>query len=173
LCTDCHDNANEITSTPLGGTLETFDWSIEKHGGGPATDDSFGIDVKTPYQEPQLGTYVLACTDCHEPHGSPNNYLIRKQVNNGEVTVTQYGTGGGPQAKTNKEWLYLCERCHNNLRAGDDIHLHPTDVIGDSEADCVTCHPLHPDMYRNCTDCHFHGNNLIDGIPYKNNEQLF
>ena len=173
LCTDCHNNTNDITSTPLEGSLVKFDWSIDKHGGGSATDDSFGTDVKTPYQETQLGNYVLTCTDCHEPHGSPNNYLVRKQVNNGAVAVTQYGAGGGPQAKPQKEWLYLCERCHNGLRAGDDIHLHPTDVIGDSEADCVTCHFLHPDMYRNCTDCHFHGNNLIDGTPYKNNEQLF
>jgi hypothetical protein len=171
VCTDCHDNTNDITSTPLGGTLEKFKWDIEKHGGGSATDDSFGTDVKTPYQETQLGNYVLTCTDCHEPHGSPNNYLVRKQVNNGEVTVTQYGAGSGPQGKLVKEWLYLCERCHHNLRS-DSVHIHPLDVIGDSEADCITCHSP-PGTFPNCKDCHFHGNNLIYGTPYKNNEQLF
>jgi len=164
LCTDCHNDTNDITSTPLGGTLAKFNWGIEKHGGGYATDDSFGTDVKTPYQETQLGNYVLACTDCHEPHGSPNNYLIRKQVNNGAVTVTQYGAGGGPESKPNKEWLYLCERCHNNLRS-DSIHVHPVDGPV-----CTTCHP-HGGDYRNCKDCHFHGNRKIDGSDY--GEQLF
>jgi predicted CXXCH cytochrome family protein len=164
LCTDCHDDTNDITSTPLGGTLVKFDWSIDKHGGGSATDDSFGIDVKAPYQEAQLGTYVLACTDCHEPHGSPNNYLVRKQVNNGAVTVTQYGD--------NDEWRTLCERCHDNI-SSDGIHIHPVDVVPPVGADCMTCHDPHggSGMFRNCMDCHFHGNRTIDGFDY--GEQLF
>ena len=92
------------------------------------------------------------------------NYLIRKQVNNGEVTVTQYGAGGGPETKPNKEWLYLCERCHNNLRS-DNVHVHPVDGPV-----CTACHP-HGGDYRNCKDCHFHGNRTIDGSDY--GEQLF
>ena len=172
LCIDCHDNVNNITSFPLGRILYKFNWSIEKHGGGTATNDPF-TDVKLPYQEVLLGNYVLACTDCHEPHGSPNNYLVRKQVNNGIVTVTLNGTGKGPQGYANKEWLYLCERCHDGLRNDTpDVHVHPIDVIGDNNPDCLTCHSP-AGTYKNCIDCHFHGNNQIYGTPYKNNEQLF
>jgi cytochrome c553 len=101
LCTDCHNNSNTITSTPLGRNLHyinnkqfTFNWNNEKHGGGTANDAC--ADIFDPYfTDGNCGNYVLSCTDCHEPHGSPNIFLIRKVVNGGVVTVDT-GTGNGP-----------------------------------------------------------------------------
>jgi len=159
FCTDCHNSSNTIYSNVLGRNLYTIDWDSEKHGGGAASDDG-GTDLLSPYQDAQCGSYVLACTDCHEPHGSPNNFLIRKSVNNGTVTVTNNGNDSGPDGKVAKEWLYLCGKCHSNL-------VNPHHGSG---LDCGSCHTGDP-MYRNCMDCHYHGNSDVDGVDY--GEPLF
>ncbi|HID31183.1 MAG TPA: hypothetical protein EYP19_14460, partial [Desulfobacterales bacterium] len=159
FCTDCHNSANTIYSNVLGRNLCTIDWDSEKHGGGAASDGA-GNDLVSPYQDAQCGSYVLACTDCHEPHGSPNNFLVRKKVNNGTVAVTDNGGGAGPSGKHDREWLYLCGKCHSNL-----VNPHHSSGLG-----CGSCHIGDP-MYRNCMDCHYHGNSDVDGVPY--GEALF
>jgi len=190
LCTDCHNNANVIYSTPLGRNLYRFDWSFDKHGRGAAQNNyPMSPELKLPYTDSRLGSYVLACTDCHEPHGSPNNFLIRKTVNGGIVTVTQNGAGLYPYSppwpasaqKPHREWMALCERCHDNIMyevTGQmQIHVHPYILFGDQPGGCSSryCHPLDMEsgefVFRHCTECHIHGNNMIDGQPY--GKQLF
>lgn len=167
FCIDCHDNSNNISSTPLGRNLYKFNWANEMHGGYVATYCSVNVPPPTsllaaPYDGlTKCGQYVLACTDCHEPHGSPNNFLARKWVNNGIVTVTNNGAGTGPDGRANKEWAWLCGRCHTYLDTGDTIATHHAPFIV-SKIGCMTCHPTGGD-YRNCMDCHFHGNNVIPG----------
>jgi len=167
FCTDCHNATNTIYSTRLVRDLYTFNWTTEKHGSGAASNDAH-TDVLSPYQEAQLGSYVLSCTDCHEPHGAPNIFLTRQTVNKGTVTVLT-GTGTGPQGKANKEWVYLCEKCHGELLDDTpDLHSHPTTLF---ETSCnALCHPGGGD-YAPCGDCHYHGNSEIDGTPY--GEPLF
>ncbi len=167
FCTDCHNNSNIISSTALGRNLYTFNWSIEKHGGGTANDAC--VDIFDPYfTDGNCGSYVLACTDCHEPHGSPNVFLIRKVVNGGVVTVDS-GTGTGPGGSLNKEWVYLCQNCHDGLLS-DGYHVHPQTLPGDVGCSSTACH-YDVDEFRPCAECHYHGNNLIDAVPY--GEQLF
>lgn len=167
FCTDCHNNTDTITSTALGRSLYQFDWGIEKHGGGTAADTC--TDLYLPYQAASCGTYVLACTDCHEPHGSPNIFLIRKVVN-GVVVTVDTGTSPGPEGKSNKEWVYLCQNCHDGLLE-DSIHKHPT-FLPPKSGGCssATCH-VDSNNFRPCGECHFHGNNTIDSQAY--GEQLF
>jgi hypothetical protein len=173
FCTDCHNNSNTISSTPLGRNLNTFSWNTEKHGGGTADDGC--PEIRSPYQTAQCGNYVLSCTDCHEPHGSPNIFLIRKLVNGAEVTVDS-GTGQGPEGKNNTEWIFLCRRCHDGLLENDtpDTHTHPDfvppDVSGCSTDACHMGDEITP-LYRPCGECHFHGNDTIDGTGY--GEPLF
>jgi hypothetical protein len=164
FCTDCHDDVNIITSTPLGRNLYTFNWNTEKHGSGTAFDGC--PDIFPPYQVAQCGNYVLACTDCHEPHGSPNIFLVRREVNSIEVTVDT-GTGQGPDGRDNKEWVFLCESCHDGLNA-DGYHTHPSFVPPDSSGcSAAACHLGGAGTeYRPCGECHFHGNDTIDGEPY-------
>jgi hypothetical protein len=185
FCTDCHDNSNDIDSNVLERPLNKFDWGTEKHGGGDATNDEAKdgdqfidfIDVKAPYD--QDTRYVLACTDCHEPHGSPNIFLIRERVNNGDVTVLT-GEDVGPDQKEWREWLYLCRRCHNDLQGGEHIHS-PAIQNG---VQCFYCHNMHGGfgMYRPCAACHYHGNTEIPAVPgddrypafqYNSGEHLF
>lgn len=164
FCTDCHNATNTIYSTTLSRNLYTFNWATgEMHGGFAATycSKSGQSLLAMPYDGlTKCGQYVTACTDCHEPHGSLNNFFARKWVNNGMVTVTNNGTGNGPDGRANKEWAWLCGKCHTYLDSGDAINTHH----GATGFGCTTCHP--GGNYRNCTDCHFHGNSLIDGVPY-------
>ena len=194
FCTDCHNETNTIntshslfnpsTGTIGRNTLFKIDWTKEWHGGnsGFVPYCSMGTAPDTisllapPYDgmSANCGKYVLSCTDCHEPHGSPNNFLVRPWVNKGfndcptgecsvsgpstvPVTVTNYGTANGPDGRANKEWVSLCGKCHTNLNSGD-AHTHPTELDGDfSTPDCFTCHPSGGD-YINCGTCHYHGN---------------
>jgi hypothetical protein len=170
FCTDCHNATNEtIWSTTLNDYLKTIDWTTEKHGGGAADDDSNFegehnySDVLPPYEHTQCGSYILACTDCHEAHGSPNIFLTRQKVNNGDVTV-KTGTGWGPDGRINKEWVFLCGKCHEKLLYDGpndpDRHPHPGDIDGDEQSDCTVCHMVHSSMYIVCTECHYHGSGL-------------
>ena len=160
LCTDCHNNTNLIYSTTLGRNLHQFNWNVEKHGGGSATNDSF-TDVIGPYQESSLGTYVLSCTDCHEPHGSPNRYLIRKGVNGGTATTTVTVL---TTPDNTREWKSLCSKCHG---------VSVTDAHHSTGLDCAICHKPGLNDFRNCLDCHYHGNTAIDGSTYNGGEHLF
>jgi hypothetical protein len=170
FCTDCHNATNDsIWSTTLNDYLKTIDWTTEKHGAGASGD--CGPRLLLPYQEAQCGSYVLACTDCHEPHGAPNIFLTRQKVNNGTVTV-ETGTGEGPDGRINKEWVYLCGKCHDGLLY-DGNHTHPVHLPPDPPEGCSQshCHDMHGPMYRACADCHYHGNSTIEGTDY--NEPLF
>ncbi len=164
FCADCHDNSNIIYSNVLVRYLYTFNWNIEKHGNGAASDDA-GTDLFPPYQDALCGSYVLACTDCHEPHGAPNIFLTRQKVNNGDVQVYT-GTGAGPDGRANNEWVYLCGKCHQGLLADD---THPHDAA--QGLNCTTCHTEDRTEYKPCGDCHYHGNSAIYGVPY--GEPLF
>ena len=195
FCTDCHNESNTISTShslfnPSTGaigrnTLFKIDWTKEWHGGNsgfvPYCSMGTAPDIISLLAVPYDGTnkcgqYVLSCTDCHEPHGSPNNFLVRPWVNNGSndcrpgncavptptrlpVTVTNYGTGNGPDGMANKEWVYLCGKCHTNLNSGD-AHTHLLqDYNNDFSVDyfdCLVCHPNGGD-YVNCGVCHYHG----------------
>ena len=87
FCQDGHVNAVDKGAE----TLSAINWVTtgresggDKHGKNGATGD---ITIRSPYSGTNCGDYVLSCTDCHEPHGSPNVMLIRRRVNGGTVSV--------------------------------------------------------------------------------------
>ena len=95
FCQDCH--VNDVDGV---GPLSAIDWSIggDKHGqrdGGGWKEAPYNYDPNN---------FVLACTDCHEPHGSTSySYLIRGRVNGGATDFS---------ADTRAKWNTLCDRCH-------------------------------------------------------------
>jgi len=105
FCTDCHNSSSTIYSTTLGRNLKTVDWENEKHGKGNA--DTY-ILMDTPYTSGSgsLG-YVLSCMDCHEPHGSPNVFLLRDYINGAQITpaITSY---------TDSDMEFVCNSCHKD-----------------------------------------------------------
>jgi hypothetical protein len=149
FCTDCHNSTNTISSTPLGRNLRTINWNTEKHGMG----DGDAV-LASPYSSGP--NYVLSCTDCHEPHGAPNSYLTRKEINNGLVTIT-----GNDMQNNSTEWATFCERCHPYPELAETHHTSP---VG---ADCMLCHLVHGPMYNPCYDCHYHGSTFT-GTGYTN-----
>lgn len=100
FCTDCH-SSNIVWSS--GG---------DAHGG----KNSASPNVNLPYQNPVANNHVLACTDCHEPHGSPNPFLLRTAVN-----------GQAPISVTGGAFYNFCNACHppisfTGTHAGLDIN---------------------------------------------------
>jgi hypothetical protein len=170
FCTDCHNSTNTIYSNVLVRNLRTFNFAQEMHGGyaadycsaydhPPIVPQTLRSLLAPPYDGlSKCGQYVLACTDCHEPHGSPNNFLVRKQVNNGIVTVTSNGTGSA-DGRANKEWVNLCGKCHTGLLWEDLLFPHHD---ANTELTCTFCHGDDKgNSYKPCSDCHFHGNKMV------------
>ena len=151
FCLICHVsdmNSYGLTHTPI-------DWSSagDKHGLYEANGDA---SLKPPYDSNATGVYVLSCTDCHEPHGSPNLYLIRVEIN-GDVlgqTITDF---------SGKSMGYICRRCHTDDEAisGDpndenkwhDVHHSKSDSPLYNVGQCGSCHG--GDL--SCINCHYHG----------------
>lgn len=159
FCIDCHNATNTIYSTNLGQNLKFIDWDNEKHGKGLAEG---AITVDAPYST-TMG-YVLSCTDCHEPHGSPNVFLIRKEVNGGTL-------GGTISTFSTTDWKYLCARCHQEdtgpcrtTPVFEDIHHNAGTDRPYTQTSCGSCHSsgggCPPTM--TCTNCHFHGSSRTD-----------
>lgn len=157
FCMDCHTNIpNSVLSTTLNRWLKPIGWSNEKHGNG----DGDAI-LLSPYT---IGpNYVTSCTDCHEPHGATNVYLIRKEVNGSPIIAgipkwvsipTDSGFENGGEG-----WASLCERCHGDTVAIGTVHH------GKFAGDCLLCHGMNPDpLYDPCTNCHYHGSTYTN-IP--------
>ena len=159
FCTDCHNESNSIYSATLGRVLSTIDWASEEHGQGNDQGGQKG-DRTAPYTEDGTrntgekdANFVLSCMDCHEPHGSASEYLLRTQVNGlMETTVTddlgnsisaRYGgTTNSVAIEYPGEWVFFCSTCH-------DINPHGGDPHGGDG---------HDNWRLDCGHCHSHGN---------------
>ncbi|MCD6527288.1 MAG: cytochrome c3 family protein [Desulfuromonas sp.] len=160
FCTDCHNSTNTIYSTTLARNLRTIDWDNEKHGKGDA-EGSISVDAPFTSGSGSMG-YVLACTDCHEPHGSSNVFLIRNGVNGAQLS-------GNISAEISTDWRYLCARCHDD--DNENIHHSSADKPY-TQYQCKKCHSNYPtSALLRCSNCHYHGSwvndpsNSLDQTP--------
>lgn len=128
ICLDCHQNSIvNITPHPETNPAHTLQaivslstlWTGDVHGGAYQTCCDWG-DKKAPYTD--VNHYTLSCLDCHEPHGSPNEYLLRQEVNGIQI----------PNFSTHKYWNF-CNACHTNLGTKHTGSIGPT-------TDCWGCH---------------------------------
>jgi hypothetical protein len=119
LCLDCH--IGQVRSSDHD-TVRRISWLADGdfHGNKPRKYNGSGAGyLKAPYKvDSTYGktNFVLCCTDCHEPHGSTNEWLIRTTVNgetNINITESSY-------------WLNFCTACHIVY----DIHV----------GNCFDCH---------------------------------
>jgi hypothetical protein len=136
FCLDCH--ATRLTSTRLGRRTYAIDWSSSGDEHGKNWDGS-SCCVKAPYGS---GNYVLSCLDCHEPHGSPNAFLLRQEVNGTNVNILN----GGP---INRNWCYFCSACHSQGNGHGAIPGNPSNPCGGMTS---------------CDSCHRHGNPSSGGF---------
>ncbi len=190
FCQDCHTNETDMSS--FGLTHTPFDWTTtgdesdlpdsaggDKHGINPATN-SVAADLKEPYATAwdTNNEFVLSCTDCHEPHGSPSDMLIRGEVNGAAVGAVSIGSP--------KDLQPLCDRCHQQSLWM--IH-HTTGGLADAAYDTAVC--IIPDCHNAntgnfsipCSNCHFHGGDdswltdpasgVINGANYVTGRRTF
>lgn len=123
----------------------TQDWpgNPSRHGKASAIYTpglEFG-SLKLPYSDSFRGSYVLSCTDCHEPHGSTNPTLLRTTVN-GESGLS---TGGPGYSELGGYWYDWCQACH-------DLTDHPGVSLGARCGDSMGCHLYTPDSDNNGGD---------------------
>ena len=96
LCLECHQYPQNSLQH---GTVTAIDWENADMGKAAANRD--WSPLKLPYDSGSFGKYVLCCTDCHEPHGSRNEWLLRTEVNGTIVEMNEA-----------REWFYFCTACH-------------------------------------------------------------
>lgn len=121
FCLDCHQYA--INGKARDTIAINWGFNGDIHGAAaPQTCCDKG-DKKAPYSDGL--NYVLSCLDCHEPHGSPNEFLLRQEVN-------------GTQVPNFNSHLYynFCLSCHKNLNT-KHIGYIPTPKF---DTDCWGCH---------------------------------
>ena len=118
-------------ASSIGG-LAGIDWTTtgDQHGklhepGAPDTFIEFGFTV-VPYGNDSKN-YLLACTDCHEPHGSPNEWLLRTCVN-GKDNITMEWAG---------DWWDFCTACHGLTQATTTYHADKWEAYSPK---CPVCH---------------------------------
>jgi hypothetical protein len=116
LCLDCHQDAQY--STRLSRNLKAINWENgDRHGekGEVGYAQCYYGFLKAPYENDCFGTIsqykVVMCTDCHDPHGSPNEFLLRTCAN-GHDGLSVPGPG---------EWWDFCQACHY-LTYGSHYH---------------------------------------------------
>ncbi len=180
FCQSCHQMP--LYSTSRAGQVKRIDWS--SHGGdAPMAGDKHGMNGFTqalqavaPYTEiDHMATdYLLACSDCHEPHGSPNASLIRRGVNGSALK------GVVAAAPASNSLGYLCRQCHADdytargkvdnrlVNRWEDVHHTAADrpYPPGSETNCRTCHDLGAEpLPIGCGYCHGHGSYVDASHP--------
>lgn len=153
FCQDCHSDSN------ISAYVTLIDWDSESGSGDAVTaGDKHGMNAGTTHvylNAPYAAAWtannpngiVLACTDCHEPHGAPNLMLIRNEVNGGTLTanITTFDSD---------QWEYVCAKCHS--ASMEIIHHTGTDAPYNPDKQCAICHA------NTCSDCHHHGSTRTD-----------
>jgi predicted CXXCH cytochrome family protein len=157
FCSKCHDNNNfagtGVNSTFLG-VVTNIDWPNGDKHGQVAADVEIQMLVnpgQSPYNSGPPGAgYVLSCLDCHEPHGSASQFLLRGEVN-GVATGVITGGAFGP----------FCAQCHNpqpgaSINDWEDVHHSGVDAPYTPTSPCTSCHVIGTNRI-DCSTCHFHG----------------
>jgi hypothetical protein len=138
--------ATDADPNSVGGRdLRAIDWTSagSVHGGLAGSPKSSGDcsygSLKEPYVNTPEINYVLACTDCHEPHGSESAFLLRRVVNGKQIPPIKQWLGTMDSAAM---WDF-CTACHElNVPCGP----HQCDNIPDNglpdcnEVGCGYCH---------------------------------
>ena len=126
---NCHGNS-DVTSTDHGGDLLKIDWGTSGniHGKKQSDEPNSKGDIIAPYTLGKTYNYVLACTDCHEPHGSPNEWLLRTCVNGKDNITIRWGA----------DWWEFCTACH--VFTGDVDSYHEKAEEPPCPTGCIGCH---------------------------------
>jgi hypothetical protein len=154
FCNTCHDNAIPHGKTDANvDSRNLYDSSWGTHGnvhgknaGAPSATN--GGHLIAPYSQPDAYNYVLSCTDCHEPHGSPNPFLLRTCVNGKDNIQVKICSTEECLLSGKNNWNYLnlydfCSACHSIAVGAGTIHNGIVDESNKLTTDCMSnggCH---------------------------------
>jgi len=117
----------------------------------------------------------MTCSDCHNPHGSPNPAQLR-QTSVNENCYTCHAERRGPFLWEHPPVLENCANCHDPHGSVNDRLLKFTDPRLCTQCHIATRHPGTPRgvtsvfvFNRSCTNCHsqVHGSNHPAGIRFQ------
>ena len=137
----CHERT-DVYSTERSVNLTQIDWGPtgdHRHGKYHSDDGGMGYTI-APYTNGETYNYVLSCTDCHETHGSENEWLLRTCVNGKDNIIVP------TVEEVNGNWYDFCTACH---------------VLTGST---TTFHRKYSSPAPPCPDCHRHGQTLPQGL---------
>ncbi len=113
----------------------------------------------------------ITCTDCHNPHGTPNPSQL-KQTSVNENCYTCHTERRGPFLWEHPPVFESCTNCHEPHGSVNDRLLKVTDPRLCTQCHMSTRHPVTPRpltsvfaFNRSCTNCHsqIHGSNHPSG----------
>jgi len=121
LCTDCHNEYNTIYSSNLGRNVFKICWLSTGSVVEPDAHGAYDGQISWPRDPYLVSTpQTLSCTDCHEPHGSSNIFLLRTSINGVDISVPD---------TSDASWQKFCySACHTRAQ-------HRYDKAG-----CFNCH---------------------------------
>lgn len=157
-CMDCHDihkGADLITSP-----RETKDMCYKCH---PESRAEFSLRSRHPVNENKI-----FCTDCHGPHGSINDAMLRDDLVK-ETCIKCHADKSGPFVYEHADLIEDCMTCHVPHGSPFNAMLKTQEFFL-----CMQCHSGHRTsrsgsareskaaFYTRCTDCHsaIHGSDL-------------
>jgi len=117
----------------------------------------------------------ITCTDCHNPHGTPNPSQL-KQASVNENCYTCHAERRGPFLWEHPPVLENCSTCHDPHGSVNDRLLKVTDPRVCTQCHIHTRHPGSPRgielrfaFNRSCTNCHsqVHGSNHPSGQRFQ------
>jgi predicted CXXCH cytochrome family protein len=139
-CTVCHNADSAHISVSIAGASSRLNAALT--GGLNAEcaychNDAAKVSARflnmSTHVTAKGGVQAMACSSCHDPHGTNNLSMIRTSINGQTITFTDREIGL-IDATTN---LGLCQVCHTlttYYRAGVPESSHPT-------SNCLSCHP--------------------------------
>jgi DmsE family decaheme c-type cytochrome len=156
-CSDCHS----VHAGPdlIVSPLETADMCLKCH---QKTRAEFSLPSRHPLKN------KLFCTDCHDPHGTLSEELLREDTIK-ETCVKCHGEMEGPFVYEHADMTEDCLSCHSSHGSPNNNLLKVREPFL-----CLQCHVGHRTssssstletkgaFYTRCTDCHsqIHGTDL-------------
>ena len=131
-CTSCHDAG----SSHISGTLGSYNRLLQPSINGQCASCHNTTMVSAAFRN--MSTHVdlngnsLNCSDCHDPHGTGNLYMIRSNIKGSTISFTDDQVGL-VDPNSNRGLCQVCHTLTNHYRAGVPETSHFT-------SGCLGCH---------------------------------
>jgi nitrate reductase cytochrome c-type subunit len=134
-CTSCHDPDSRHISGSLGSytrlrLLNDNNQCASCHNDAAVVGPAFR-NMSTHFTT-KGGNQAMACSACHDPHGTTNLSMIRTAINGTTITYTD-SSAGLVNNSTNRGLCQVCHTATAHYRAGVPETSHPT-------SGCLNCH---------------------------------